>query len=85
MTDETTQAVVAKATERAFDDWACEHPSLAAVIDRIRLTRRAGETLSNSQGYRNALAAFQASRDEQAFLTRLIELGGPIVRTIIGI
>ena len=38
MTQEKINETVAAAVGAAFDQWAVEHPSLAAVIDRVRLS-----------------------------------------------
>lgn len=52
MSPETVSALVAAAVGQQFDTWAAEHPSLAAVIDRIRLTDHAVESLRQTPAYR---------------------------------
>jgi len=87
MTDEQIKQInefIERATEQAFDYWAVEHPSLAAVINRIRLTERTAQSLRQSPEYRQALAAYRKGRDELAFFARLIELAEPILRAVIG-
>ena len=85
MPDKSVKHVVAQAVRQAFDDWAAEHPSLALVIDAIRLTKQTAETISESQAYRDALAAYESSRDEQALLDQLVSMAGPLLRRIIGL
>lgn len=83
MTDELVQQTVARSVQRAYDDWAVEHPSLAAVIDRITLTQRAVESLRDSEEYREAVAAYHRGLSEADLLARLTELAGPILTAIL--
>ena len=83
MADELVQQVVVRAVQQAYDKWAIEHPSLAAVIDRITLTERATESLRTGDEFRAAVAAYHESRSELALLGRLSELAGPIVQSIL--
>lgn len=83
MASEIIQQIVVRAIQQAYDKWADEHPSLAAVIDRITLTEHAAESLRTSDEYRNAVAAYHESKSELALLQQLIELAGPIVQAIL--
>ena len=83
MTDELVEQTIARAAEQAYDQWAAEHPSLAAVIDRIELTVRVAESLRESEQYVAAVEAYHRSRGEQDLLSRLLELAGPIVQAIL--
>ena len=83
MSDETVQELVSRAVNQTFEKWAAEHPSLAAVIDRIRLTERAAESIRNSEDYRKAVASFYRARSETEFLGQLLTLAGPIVRSLL--
>ena len=83
MTDQLVEQTVAGAVQRAYDDWAVEHPSLAAVIDRISLTDRTVESLRQSQEYREAVAAYHCGLSELDLLGRLAELAGPIITSIL--
>ena len=84
MENETVKQAVVRAVQQAFDDWAAEHPSLAAVIDRISLAETAAESLRASPEYEAALAGYHKSRSELEFLSRLVELASPIVRSLLG-
>ena len=84
MSDEIVRQAVVRAVQRAYEDWAAEHPSLAAVIDRITLTQRAAESLRDTQEYRDAVAAYHQAASETDFLHRLTELAGPILASILG-
>lgn len=84
MSPETVSALVAAAVGQQFDTWAAEHPSLAAVIDRIRLTDHAVESLRQTPAYRQAIEAYHRDRNQLVFLTRLAELAGPVLLGILG-
>lgn len=79
MASEVIEQLVVRAVQQAYDAWAAQHPSLAAVIDRIALTQQAAQSLRNSEDYRNAVADFHAGLAEADLLNRLLDLAGPIV------
>jgi len=83
MTDEIVQQTVVRAVQRAYEQWRQEHPSLAAVIDRITLTERAVESLRDSPEYRQAVAAYNRGLGEVDLLNRLIDLAGPVIAAIL--
>ncbi len=83
MTDEIVQQTIVRAVQRSYDDWAVEHPSLAAVIDRISLTQHVVESLRDCPEYREALAAYQRGLSETDLLGRLTELAGPILTALL--
>ena len=83
MADEMVQQIVVRAVQQAYDAWAAEHPSLAAVIDRISLTEQAVESLRGSEQYSQAVAGYYRSQSELEFLNKLIDLAGPIVGAIL--
>jgi len=82
MADENVQRIIVSAVQRAYDAWAVEHPSLAAVIDRISMTERAVESLRQSQQFRQAVDEYHTSRGELEFLNRLMDLAGPVIASI---
>ncbi len=83
MADESVEQAVVRAVQQAYDAWALEHPSLAAVIDRITLTERAIESLRDSNEFRQAVQAYHESQSEFNLLSKLIDLAGPIVASIL--
>ncbi len=83
MTDELVQQTIVRAVQRAYDDWTVEHPSLAAVIDRITLTQHAVESLRDSPEYRDAIAGYRRGLTETDLLVRLTELAGPILAALL--
>ncbi len=83
MTDELVQQTIVRAVQRAYDGWAVEHPSLAAVIDRITLTQHVVESLRDSPEYRDAVAGYQRGLTETDLLVRLTELAGPILAALL--
>ena len=83
MSDDTVQQAVAQAVGQAFDLWAVEHPSLAAVIDRITLTQRAAESLRDSDEFRQAVAAYHQGLCEADLLNKLLDLAGPIISRLL--
>jgi hypothetical protein len=85
MTEAKINEIVAAAVGGTFDEWAAEHPSLAAVIDRIRLTDQTVESLRSTDGYRQAIAAYHRDQNELSLLGELAELAGPILRGILGL
>jgi hypothetical protein len=84
MSDPKVSDIVAQAVGMKFQEWAAEHPALASVIDQIRLTDQAAESLRGSPAYRQAVEAYYRDRSELSFLTELLELVGPIVGAILG-
>ncbi len=84
MTDELVKQSVVRAVQRAYDEWAAEHPSLSAVIDRIALTEQAAQSLRDSPEYRYAVAAYRDALGQSALLDRLTELAGPLVSALLG-
>jgi hypothetical protein len=84
MANEKINEIVAAAVGRKFEEWAMEHPSLAAVIDRIRLTDQAAQSLRSTEGYRHAVEAYHRDSSELNLLTQLVELVGPILVSIVG-
>ncbi len=83
MENEQVQQLVVRAVQQAYDAWAAEHPSLAAVIDRITLTQQAVESLRGSKSFRQAVENYHSASIELQLLDRLIELAGPIVSAIL--
>lgn len=84
MSDENVQRVVSQAVGVAYEQWAAEHPSLAAVIDRVALSRRVVESLRDSAEYRSAIAAYHAGQAELDLLGRLADLALPVLTAILG-
>ncbi len=83
MADELVEQILVRATQRAYDGWAVEHPSLAAVIDRITLTQRSIEPLRESEQYKQAVESYQRGRNELELLNKLTEIAGPIIQKIL--
>ncbi len=83
MENEQVQQLVVRAVQQSYDIWAAEHPSLAAVIDRISLTEQAVELLRNSPEFSQAMEGYHSASIELRLLDRLIELAGPVVSTIL--
>ncbi len=79
MASEPIEQLVVRAVEQAYDAWAAQHPSLAAVIDRITLTTEVAQSLRTSADYRKAVADYHRGLAEADLLSRLIDLAGPIV------
>jgi hypothetical protein len=85
MTEETINELVAAAVGKEFDEWAAEHPSLAAVIDRVRLTQQTVQSLRNTDAFRQAIAAYHRDENELGLLAKLGDLAGPALRGILGL
>jgi len=83
--DKKVTELVAAAVGQRFDEWARQHPSLAAVIDRISLTERTVQSLRDSAEYRDAVAAYHQDMNELAFLAQIADLAGPILHAILGL
>jgi len=83
MANEQVQQIVVRAVQKAYDEWAGEHPLLAAVIDRITLTQQAVESLRQSQEYRQAVENYQRSSAELELLGSLIELAKPVIAAML--
>jgi len=83
MTDPTVRDAVAQAVGEAYDHWALEHPSLAAVIDRIRVTERAAESLRRSRAFAEAVEAYHQSRGKLDLASRLLDLAEPVVLALL--
>lgn len=86
MTDDPLiHQTIQDATRQAWRDWACEHPSLANVIDRLAVTTRTAEKLRQSPEYHRALADYHRSRNEMNLFNRLVALAGPLIPTMLGL
>jgi hypothetical protein len=83
LTEQKINELIVRAVQRAFDDWATEHPALADVIDRITLTQRTVESLRSSDAYEQAMATYTAESLETQLLGRLVNLAGPLVRSLL--
>ena len=83
MIDEIVQQTIVRAVQQAYDGWAGEHPSLAAVIDRISLTESAVESLKDSTEYQQAIAAYHRDMSDVNLLNRLVELAAPLVTSLL--
>ena len=83
MANDDVEPIIVRAVQQAYDNWAVEHPSLAAVIDRIELTQQTVESLRDSQAFRDAVEAYHNSCGELELLNRLIDLAGPIITAIL--
>jgi len=83
MTDELVEQIVVSAVQRAYDDWAVEHPSLAAVIDQVSLTARAAESLRESPEYAQAVTEYHQGRSHLTLLEQFVGLAGQVLKTIL--
>ncbi|MBS3734471.1 MAG: hypothetical protein KGY99_06040 [Phycisphaerae bacterium] len=83
MTSDLVRHAVEQAVGEAFDAWAAEHPSLAAVIDRIAVTDRSVASLRKTDAYRRAVAAFYRDRSELDLVGRLTDAAGQILRRVL--
>jgi hypothetical protein len=79
MSDPTIRKALAAAVNRAFDAWASEHPNLAAVIDRIRLTEHAAANIRETPEYAAAVDAYRRERSDVELLRALTEVALPVV------
>jgi hypothetical protein len=83
MANELIEQAVARAVQQTYDAWAAQHPSLAAVIDRIALTTQAAQSIRDSAEYKQAVADFHQGLAETDLLNRLLDLAGPILAGIL--
>lgn len=83
MANDHIQQLVVRAIQQAYDEWARQHPSLAAVIDRITLTEHAVESLRASDEFKKAVAEYHKSSVELQLLDRLTEIAKPILAAIL--
>ncbi len=83
MADETLNRLVEQAVGQSFALWAVEHPSLAAVIDRLELTTQTAESLRAAPAYRQAVEDYYRDRNEQGLLNQLAQFAGPILLGIL--
>ncbi len=77
-------SAVEKAVQQAYADWAAEHPSLAAVIDRIVIAERSAQRLRETAEYKQAVKAYTDSRNELDLFHQLLALAGPILQQVLG-
>jgi ferric-dicitrate binding protein FerR (iron transport regulator) len=77
--NDPVQQAVEQAVGRAFDAWAAEHPSLAAVIDRIALTERSVASLRETDAYRAAVAAYHRDRSQAELVSRLTDAAAGVL------
>ena len=81
---QTIQDIVARAVGEAYDAWAKQHPSLAAVIDRMALSELAAQSLRQSPEFKAAVEEFGHSSVELDLVNKVIDLVGPILMSILG-
>ena len=84
MESESVQPTVEKAIGQAFADWAVEHPSLAAVVDKIVIAERSAERLRETDEYKQAVAAYNDSRSELDLFNQLLTIASPIIQQLLG-
>lgn len=77
------QSIVEKAVQQAYADWATEHPSLAAVIDRIVIVERSAQRLRETAEYKQAIAAYTDSRNELDLFGQLLTIVSPILQQVL--
>ncbi len=70
----TIEEALTNAVDEAFDDWASEHPSMANVIERIKITEPLATSLRKSPQYKAAAAAYHRSSLELELAGRLLDL-----------
>ena len=73
------QAIVADRVDMRWEQFASEHPNLAAAIERVRLIESGVQQLEEDPAYREALEA--AGRDE-AVLAAAARLVGEVDKWI---
>ncbi len=83
MASELIEQIIAHAVQQAYDAWAAQHPTLAAVIDRIALTQQAAQSLRDTEEYRQAVADYHRGMVETDLLNRLLDLAGPVLAKIL--
>ncbi len=76
--------LVAGAVGRRFDEWSAEHPALAGVIDRVRLTEQVAASVRDSPEFRRAVEAYRHGRGELDLAGRAAELASAALRAILG-
>lgn len=83
MAPEKVNELVEAAVGKSFQLWAAEHPSLASVIDHLRLCERTAESLRNSPAYQKAVEDYHRDCSDLNLLNRLIDLAGPVLLGIL--
>ncbi|MCL2700651.1 MAG: hypothetical protein FWE88_03030 [Phycisphaerae bacterium] len=81
--DNQLNDIVSRAVGQRYDEWATQHPSLASVIDHVELSQQTAERLRETPAYWQAVNEYHTSRNELNFLTRLLDLAGPVLRDIL--
>lgn len=85
MAQDEIESAVSKAVAQAYEAWAVEHPSLAAVIDRTKLTHQTVESLRSSPQYQQAIEGYYQGLNELNLANQLLDLAVPILGRILGI
>lgn len=81
--DKKLNEKIEKAVGVAFDNWAQEHPSLAAVMDRIEICERTAISLRKSDECRQAMKNYQQAAVESDILSRLTGLAETIIPLVL--
>ena len=76
--------IVEEAVGQAWDAWAAEHPSQAAVIDQLDIKHRTAAELRETEEYRAAVEAYHDGLAETDMLKRLVEMAVPLVGAVLG-
>lgn len=75
--------LVAGRIERRWEDWAKEHPHLAAVVDRVQLVESAVQRASEDPQFIEAIKAADVDEAHLTTALRLVELVEGWVRRLL--
>ncbi|MFP4054548.1 MAG: hypothetical protein ACLFV7_11875 [Phycisphaerae bacterium] len=79
MASETIARTLQQATQQAYRRWATEHPSLATVLDELRLQERVEQSLRETPEFRNAVESYRQARCEICLLRELTATAGRLL------
>jgi hypothetical protein len=82
MANDTIEKSVQQATQKAYRRWASEHPSLAAVMDELRLQSRVEQSLRETPEFRSAVRSYRRAGCETCLVR---ELTGTAARLLGGL
>ena len=84
MTNQKMVELVEQAVEKAWDQWALEHPSLAEAINASGIREQVAVTIRDSQAFKDALEHYKQSGNQLGLLAQVIELAKPLIASLLG-
>lgn len=82
--ESNVQLIVEKAVAQSYETWASQHPSLAAVIDQVKVNARVVEAIRLTPEYQAAVETYIQGRIEIDLLNNVVKLVDQMLPMVLG-